>query len=340
VVRIRRRAEAVRVLGVVAMMVALLLRGPALSAAAERPNPGSVPPPAGPVVTTIAGLVEVRHERAASWAPVAVGAPLRPGDALRTGARSKAEVRHPLGVIRLFEQTVLRLPMESHGGVRLVRRPELASGQALFDVTPARAGDWLSLVGTRVRALFEVATPHIVSGVKGTRFAVAERGRRSVVAVYEGTVVAAGESGSARERAVLTWGQLAEYEDGRLKDVRSFEVQDDWARWAQPRVHSPGALDGAAAGGGSLDPTRESRLDGGALLGGATATVTGTIDVVGGTVGGVGDTLGGAVGGVTDPVTDAVGGVVDDPVGTVTGVVGGTIGTSDPSRSGPNSGPN
>jgi hypothetical protein len=338
VVRIRRRAETVRVLGIVAMMVALLLAGPTLSAAAERPNPGSVPPPAAPVVTTIAGVVEVRHEGATAWAPVAVGAPLRPGAALRTGARSKAEVTHPLGVIRLFEQTIMRLPMESHGGVRVVRRPELAAGQALFDVTPARAGDWLSLVGTRVRALFEVATPHIVSGVKGTRFAVAERGRRSVVAVYEGTVVAADGSGSARERAVLTWGQLAEYEGGRLKDVRSFEVQDDWARWAQPRVHAPGALDGAA-GGGALDPTRESRLDGGALLGGTTATVTGTVDTVAGAVTGVTDTLTGVVGGTTDPVTDTVGGAVDDPAGTVTGAVGGTIGTTDPSRSGPNSGP-
>lgn len=227
---------------------ALLAAGAARPAvAADGEGAGDQPKQIVPVVTAALGTVEVRREGEAAWQPARPGTLLEPGDTIRTGALSKAEVTHPSGVIRLFERTVLRLPMETDGGVRRVRRPELLEGQSLFDVVPSRIGGLVALIGFRMRSLFEVVTPHIVAGVKGTRFAVAERGARSVVAVYAGTVETSDEAFSAGETAVLGAGQLAAYQDGRLVGKGSAGAHDDWRGWADPAVRGPRAIEGTKA---------------------------------------------------------------------------------------------
>jgi FecR protein len=265
-----------------------------------------------PVVTAVVGRVEVRAQDGAAWEALAAGTALRPGDVIRTGSRAKAEVTHPAGVIRMFEHTILRLPVEVSDTLHVVRRPELLVGWALFDVMPERLGGLIARVGVGLQSLFEVATPHIVSGVKGTRFAVIEQGSRSVVVVYSGVVSTTNETGSPRDSAVLTVGKMATYDNGRLTGVSSVRLQDDWAAWTRPAVRTPRAAEGAT---GRSAPTRESRLDGAAAeadpaaLASDAATLTAVISTpttdTGGSPG-TGPTTGGgttlpSTGGTTDP---------------------------------------
>jgi hypothetical protein len=240
------------------LVLALVIGGGPRIAHAAVPGADG-PDVSAPVVTMIVGRVEIRPAGDADWKPVAAGSRLSSGDAIRTARRAKAEITHPTGVIRLFEHTVLRLPTEPRGGLEVVRRPELLVGRALFDVVPHRLAGLLSTVGARLQNVFEVATPYVVSGVKGTRFAVIEEGSRSVVAVYSGIVATTNEAGASRDSALLTVGKLATYENGRLTGVSAFRLQDDWSAWARPGVHGPRAPAGAT---GSSAPARESRLDG------------------------------------------------------------------------------
>ncbi|HEX7126812.1 MAG TPA: FecR family protein [Thermodesulfobacteriota bacterium] len=338
--------------GVVVAVLALVVGLHAAAAEAQVREPAAI-------LTVAVGTVEVREPGASDWEAVSAGHEIAAGAMVRTGAGSKAEVTHAVGVIRLFQHTVLRLPAERIGETTVVRRPELLVGQSLFDVIPSRIGAFVSRVSTHARSLFEVVTPHVVSGVKGTRFAVIEIGGRTVVAVYEGKVEASDLDATPRDTVFLTYGQLAEYREGRLLRVQSFDFRDDWTGWAKPATKRPSFVDPSVGNsppatigesrptdGGPRDETTAGLSDTGGgvsdtvgnVVGGVTGTVGGVVggltDTVGGVVGGLTDTVGGVVGGVTDTVggvvggvTDTVGGVVGGVTDTVGGVVGGVTDT-------------
>ncbi len=340
-IRMPRRSSTTIVL---VALVGLLIGVGARIAQAQTPEPAAV-------LTSVVGTVQVREPGASDWTIVSTGHPVAAGAIVRTGAGSKAELTHAVGVIRMFQHTVLRLPAERVGETTVVRRPEMLAGQSLFDVVPSRIGAFVSRVSTRAQSLFEVVTPHVVSGVKGTRFAVIEVGGRTVVAVYEGKVEASDLDATPRDTVFLTYGQLAEYREGRLLRVQSFDFRDDWAGWARPARQRPSFVD-PSVGNSAPESIEESRGVDDGSLGGTTTTAsdtTGTLgDVVGGVTGGVGsvvgdvgDTVGDTVDGITDVVgdttdslldpddslVDTVDGAVDGVTDVVGGTVGGVIGT-------------
>jgi hypothetical protein len=251
--RVAARALCILVLAAAALLVLSHTRSQTGSAVVRHPaGAGGEPGRVVPTLSAVVGTVEVRGEGARAWEPRGPGAFLHPGDTVRTGPRSKAEVTHALGVIRLYEHTSLHLPMESDGRGSWIRQPLLLTGQTLFEVAPARLGDLLARVSPGGRVRFEVHTPHVVAGVKGTRFAVVEAGRQSAVVVYDGVVetsAVAPPGARGVQSALLTAAHLATYEAGRLRGTGSFTDQDDWGGWARPEVHAVQALTAAKSRG-------------------------------------------------------------------------------------------
>jgi FecR protein len=237
-----RVAARVVYLSVLAAAVLFIFGYAGLAVTRHQAGPARGPARVVPTLSAVVGTVEVRREGAQAWEPAGPGASLHPGNTIRTGPRSKAEVTHVLGIIRLYEHTSLHLAMESDDQGSWIRQPLLLTGQALFEVVPARLGDLLARVSTDSRVLFEVHTPHVIAGVKGTRFAVLEAGRHSAVVVYGGVVETSAIVPSGAKPAVLMASQLATYEAGRLRSRGSFRDRDDWGGWTRPEVHAVQAL--------------------------------------------------------------------------------------------------
>jgi ferric-dicitrate binding protein FerR (iron transport regulator) len=124
-----------------------------------------------PHIERTSGSVEIGTGEPPAWRPARAGDSLAPGDAVRTGRDGRAEVALPAGSVRLYGDSLLRLPVVADG----VDAVELDSGSSLFDVLRRRDDG------------FEVRTPEVVVSIKGTRFLVAT-GERPEVAVFHGTV--------------------------------------------------------------------------------------------------------------------------------------------------------
>jgi ferric-dicitrate binding protein FerR (iron transport regulator) len=182
---------------------------------------GAEPGAPGLVLETVAGTVEVRSAGASAWRPATAGARLAAGDAVRTGDRSKAKVVHAGGAVWLFDRTVLHLP--GAGMARgVLRRPVLASGQALFEVDGRRMRDLLP------GAPFEVQTPSIVAGVKGTVFLVVERDGMACVGVLDGVVETAPRAAGAARPAQVVRDRGIDYHHGRLSGWHELRTPAAW----------------------------------------------------------------------------------------------------------------
>ena len=157
-------------------------------------------PSPGPRVERILGRVEIGSGEPPIWRVARAGDPLAPGDVVRTGHDGRAELVLAAGSVRLYGDTLLRLPMASAapGSADAV---ELDEGSSLFDIL------------RRGRDDFEVRTPEVVVSIKGTRFLVVAE-ERAEVAVFHGTVGlhlrvaararAAGARGLRRDRRART----------------------------------------------------------------------------------------------------------------------------------------
>jgi hypothetical protein len=128
-------------------------------------------PAMGPHIERASGRVEIGRGEPPAWRPARAGDSLAPGDAVRTGHDGRAEVVLPAGSVRLYGDSLLRLPVVAEK----VDAVELDSGSSLFDVLH------------RAKDGFEVRTPEVVVSIKGTRFLVAT-GERPEVAVFRGAV--------------------------------------------------------------------------------------------------------------------------------------------------------
>lgn len=129
----------------------------------------------GPHVASLAGSVEIGSGSPPVWRVASLGDPIAPGDAIRTGHDGRAELVLGTGTVRLYADSLLRLP-ELASGDDASERVRLERGRSLFDVLKRRNGR------------FEVETPEVVVSVKGTRFAVDVRSVLAQVAVYRGLV--------------------------------------------------------------------------------------------------------------------------------------------------------
>src|SRR5262249_28757667 len=112
-------------------------------------------------LSRVSGDVQIGRGEPAVWVAGREGAQLGAGDEVRTGRNGRAEVDLGSAVVRLYENSLLRLPVDAErpGGPAAVG---LDGGNSLFEVAPRPAKD-----------PFEVRTPEVVATVKGTQFGVA-----------------------------------------------------------------------------------------------------------------------------------------------------------------------
>lgn len=156
----------------VLLALSLLAFGPVPAAAADRP-----------VLTFARGEVTAKAA-GGQWAKAEKGLALASGDMVKTGARSKAEISFPSGVMRLFENTLVVIPAVSDkGGKKDIASVQLDSGSTAYRIDPA------------VGAGFSVKTKHVIAGVKGTSFGVTAGDKESLVVVYFGKVEVTNLSG-------------------------------------------------------------------------------------------------------------------------------------------------
>ncbi len=216
---------------------ALLGVGASLGRGAER---------AGELVAA-SGPVEVRHLGEAAWRPATLRAVLQPGDMVRTGPGGSAEVALVQGVFRMDENTVIILPPraavpaagDKAGGVRLL----LYKGRALFQ-----------LLQERLQGTFDVITPSVIVGVKGTAFGV-EQGAEAGVVVFEGAVEVVPTGRPEAPPVTVGAGQFVTLRQGQLTPPQPFQPGAPGMIWqgapmrtqSRPLPAAPGALPAPSA---------------------------------------------------------------------------------------------
>lgn len=144
---------------------ALLLAAASLPASAEKPWKA----------VASSGAVEARHPELATsgWNAVRRGQALPPATLVRTGDDGRATLTRKNSLIVLEPRTELELP-DADGGVE--SRVVQSAGTVLYEVDG------------RKEKHFEVVTPYLVAGVKGTRFRVTVTDLSAELSVDEGLV--------------------------------------------------------------------------------------------------------------------------------------------------------
>ena len=189
------------------------------------------------------GTVEVRSGVGDAWRPARKGQQLEPGVELRSGAGGRAELSLPAGTVRLFEQSLLRVPAGAAGDARV----DLLCGAASFEIRHRE-----------VTGPFEVHTPHAVVLVKGTRFTVIADPDASSVSVSRGLLGVREPDSVAREILVhpgfgVTGGRGRPFALGLLS-----QKGDPWEAWSggaapsRPMLPRPGEAPPAAPGEADL----------------------------------------------------------------------------------------
>ena len=141
----------------------------------------------GARISLATGSVEIGRGEPPTWKRADEGDALAAGDRIRTGEDGRAEIALESSTVRLYPNSLLRLPEPSEAGKTAV---EMDRGGSLFDVL--HRGE-----------TFEVHTPEVVVSVKGTRFGVGVEGDESAsVAVYRGVVGVRPGAGDASETLV------------------------------------------------------------------------------------------------------------------------------------------
>jgi tetratricopeptide (TPR) repeat protein len=161
---------------------------------------------------SVQGTVEARRTGDTQWQPVKLNDTYCPGDAIRVGKRSRADivlVNQP--VLHLDQNTVITL-----GGVKEGRRSliELAKGAAHFFSRVARG--------------LEVQTAFVNAGVEGTEFYIRVDEEKTELSIFEGKVLASNKEGSL----AITGGQSAVAEAGKAPVPRVVVRPRDAVQWA------------------------------------------------------------------------------------------------------------
>ncbi len=168
---------------------------------------------------SVQGTVDARRAGQQQWVPVKLNDGFAAGDAIRVGERSRAD-------LALLNQSVLRL----NAGSEMVIEP--VKDQSTGVVNLLRGATHFLSRGPRS---LEVQTPFTTAGVRGTEFFIALEPNRTLLTVFEGTVVAANQAGSL----TLTSGQSAEAEAGKAPVTRVVARPRDAVHWA---LHYPPVL--------------------------------------------------------------------------------------------------
>ena len=138
------------------------------------------------------GKIDMRPMKDASWQPLKKNVVLQPGTSVRSGPDGWAVLGHGKDRIAVSARTEVDLPQQSPSKATRVLQ---SIGTMLFQVdkVPGRA--------------FEVETPYLIAGVKGTTFGVSVGDDTANVSVSEGVVGVANRNGSSR--ADVTPGRTA-----------------------------------------------------------------------------------------------------------------------------------
>ena len=160
------------------------------------------------------GSVEIGRGEPPVWTPGDAGDALGAGDRVRTGADGRAEVTVAGATLRLYPNSLLRLPAQAP---REAESVELHEGTSLFDVL------------RRDQTPFEVHTPEVVVSVKGTRFAVAVGADEASVSVFRGLVGVRGDGQGPTSETLVHPGFLAHGSDRFELSWRG--TDDPWESW-------------------------------------------------------------------------------------------------------------
>lgn len=200
----RRTLLCFQVICLAAVVIAIAL-APAISSAATCEKW------AGKVVS-LQGTVDAKVAGGTQWQPAKLNDTYCPGDMLRTGRRSRAEValqNHPL--LRLDENSTITFAGMKDERTSLI---DMLSGAALFF--------------SRVTRNLEVRTATVNAGVEGTEFFIKVEEDKTSLSVFEGKVLASNEAGSLP----VTTGQSAVAEKGKAPVPLLVIRPRDAVRWA------------------------------------------------------------------------------------------------------------
>ncbi len=162
--------------------------------------------------TSVQGTVEVRRAQAANWQPVKLNDTFCPGDTIQVKERSRADVT-------LLDQSVLRL---NAGATVTVEAPK-DQRTSVVDLVRGAAHFF-----SRGPQSLDVKTPFTVAGVRGTEFFVGVEADRTLLTVFEGSVVADSPAGSL----ALASGQSAVAERGKAPVQQIVARPRDAVQWA------------------------------------------------------------------------------------------------------------
>lgn len=172
-------------------------------------------------VVSLQGTVDAKVAGGTQWQPAKLNDTYCPGDMLRTGRRSRAEValqNHPL--LRLDENSTITFAGMKDERTSLI---DMLSGAALFF--------------SRVTRNLEVRTATVNAGVEGTEFFIRVEEGKTSLSVFEGKVLASNEAGSLP----VTTGQSAVAEKGKAPvPVLIIRPRDavQWAIYYPPVIYA------------------------------------------------------------------------------------------------------
>jgi uncharacterized membrane protein YgcG len=174
----------------------------------------------GIVLVQRMGTVEIKGSQPNAWKTVASGTVLSFGDVIRTGHKSKAEISFESGIIRMHENTILEIPS------RFQQIPVREGSEKLKNVFLSKGRSLFQVFKNGLQNGFEVTTPSIIAGVKGTTFTVSEEEGHRGVAVMEGTVVVTNRK-FPKESMEIRSGHFIMLKDEHLAPAREFRDQND-----------------------------------------------------------------------------------------------------------------
>ena len=136
----------------------------------------------GMVLLKLNGEVDIRQGQTVTWQKAKPGSVIHPGDVVRTGSKSWAIIHHRSAKIQLYENTLLEFPIEQSS------QKVSEAGGGLATVVLQKGHSIFKVFKNRIKRRFEVITPSLIAGVKGTVFEVFEKDTFKGVAVSEGIV--------------------------------------------------------------------------------------------------------------------------------------------------------
>jgi len=183
-----------------------------------------------PVLNNMDGNVSIKGLNSSSWEPAMTGMNLEFGDSIMTGVRSRAEITSEFGTFRLYENTILVIPNVNKEVEKRFWKLLLKTGAGIFNVDTGSTG-----------GQFNVATNHIVVGIKQARFTVTADADSSSVAAHIGKLELAGRDTTRESVREITKGWMVTVKRSppnrkgpgtlTIGPKEKFDAEEAWEQW-------------------------------------------------------------------------------------------------------------